>query len=333
MKFCFLVRKKGRKYFKFDERIRIQISIEGEGTMKKLRVSWEGVHDSTGYLFSFAKSLSAAVKHSPYSDLAEDVVAASGFAFRMWVAPDLCVSATSLWEFCKQQVWIEHAGLTCRYIERMWNQDEIAEERRLAAVEMIKQSIDNGIAAISWDIGVPEWGLIIGYDDQAQQFAVLTVLGKEETMDYAQLGQREVPILNVLTVTGRNDKPQEAVLADTLKLAKAHLNGEEWCPNPDGLAAYPALIKPFEGEYNPDQSWNLEYYLGTYAALKWYAWRFFAKYGLADLAGLYKTVHQCWQRAFDLKCSADLAEAVHRQEIAQLLETAEDCEREAVKLM
>ena len=80
MKFCFLVRKKGRKYFKFDERIRIQISIEGEGTMKKLRVSWEGVHDSTVYLFSFAKSLAAAVKHSPYSDLAEDVVAASGVA-------------------------------------------------------------------------------------------------------------------------------------------------------------------------------------------------------------------------------------------------------------
>lgn len=52
--------------------------------MKKLRVSWEGVHDSTGYLFSFAKSLSAAVKHSPYSDLAENVI--NGFKHKRFYA-------------------------------------------------------------------------------------------------------------------------------------------------------------------------------------------------------------------------------------------------------
>ena len=62
--------------------------------MKKLNVSWDGIDDKTCYLFSFAKSLSAATKNSPYSDLCEDIITTSGFSFRMWIdAASLCPSA------------------------------------------------------------------------------------------------------------------------------------------------------------------------------------------------------------------------------------------------
>ena len=88
--------------------------------MKKLDVTWEGVADSTGYLFSFAKSLAAAVRHSPWPEYAEDIVATSGFAFRMWVTADLCQSATSIWDFESQKPWVENGGLTCEYVGRYW---------------------------------------------------------------------------------------------------------------------------------------------------------------------------------------------------------------------
>jgi hypothetical protein len=301
--------------------------------MKKLSITWEDINDTTGYLFSFAKSLSAAVKNSPYSELSEDIIATSGFAFRMWVAADLCPSAMSIWDFNQQKSWVENGGLSCDCIIRMWGQDDIEEERRLAAIEMIKRSIDNGIAAICWDIHVPEWGLIIGYDDKSQKLATLSITGAEGEMDYVQLGKRELPILNVLTIKGKINKSQEAIVADSLKLAKSHLNGEEWCDNAKGLDAYPELEKHFEGDYNPDISWNMEYYIGTYSALKWYAWSFFEKYGLAQLAGLYKTVFECWQKAFEIKKSADMSVIDNRRVILQLLKTAENCERAAVKLM
>ena len=51
--------------------------------MKELNITWEGVHDDTGFLFSFAKSLSCAVKKSPWPEYADDIIATSGFAFRM----------------------------------------------------------------------------------------------------------------------------------------------------------------------------------------------------------------------------------------------------------
>jgi hypothetical protein len=301
--------------------------------MKKLSITWEGVNDTTGYLFSFAKSLAAVVKNSPYHELSEDIIATSGFAFRMWVAAELCPSATSIWAFDKQKVWVGNGGLSCEYIQRMWGQEDIEEERRLAAIEMIKRSIDNGIAVISWDIDVPEWGLVIGYDDNSQKLATLSITGAEGEMDYAQLGKREIPILNVLTITGKINKSQQTIISDSLKLAKSHLNGEEWCENAKGLEAYTELEKHFEGDFNADISRNMEYYLGTYAALKWYAWSFFEKYGLTELAKLYKTVFECWQKAFDIKKSADISVIDNRQAIFQLLKTAENCERAAVKLM
>jgi hypothetical protein len=302
--------------------------------MKKLDITWDGIHDTTGYLFSFAKSLSAAVKNSPYAELSEDIIATSGFAFRMWVHAELCPSAMSIWAFNKQKPWLESGGLICGYIERMWGQDDIEEARRLEAVELIKKSIDNGIAAISWDIGVPEWGLITGYDDETQMLGTLSVTGAAGEMTYNLLGKRELPILNVLTVTGKSDKKQEDIVKDTLGLAASHLNGEEWCDNAKGLAVYPVMISFFEID-NPEYRlcWNMEYYLGTYAALKWYAWKFFEKYNLNELCKLYQKVHDCWQEAFDIKKSSDLSVDGNAKKIAELLNIAYECEKQAVLLM
>lgn len=301
--------------------------------MKKLNITWNGVNDTTGYLFSFAKSLSAVLKNSPYEELSEDIIASSGFAFRMWVAADLCPSATSIWSFDCQKTWLENGGLICDYVGRYWDQDDIEEVKRLEAIENIKRSIDCGIAAISWDIGVPEWGLIIGYDDETQFFVALSVTGSEIELSYDSLGKREIPMLNVVTIKGRTNKNQEDIINDTLKLAVSHLRGEEWCENYKGFEAYPALIAHFEKEFNPSVSWNMEYCLGTYAALKWYGWKFFEKYKLSELSELYKKVFDCWWESFNIKKSCDLSNRKNSEKIAKLLNMAFEYERQVVQLL
>jgi len=308
--------------------------------LKKLNITWNGIYDSTGYLFSFAKALSCVIKNSPWPEYAEDIVATSGFAFRMWVAADLCPSATSIWEFDRQKPWVENGGLTCEYVGRYWGQDDIEEERRLRATELIKKSIDNGIPAISWDIGVPEWGLITGYDDEAKKFSALAINADNADptsdgmqMPYEQLGKREIPILSVLAVTGKTDKSLEDILKDTKKLAVSHLKGEEWCENAQGLEAYPALIRHFEADFKPDLSWNMEYYLGTYAPLKYYAWKYFEKMGEMELAAIYKTVHEAWQEAFVIKTTQDISPADIRAKIAALLKSAHQNEIRAAEIM
>ena len=302
--------------------------------MKKMKITWEGIYDSTGYLFSFAKALCCAVKNSPFAEAAEEIVASSGFAFRMWVSPDLCPSATSMWQFDRQKNWVERGGISCQYIERMWGQEDVEEERRQEAVQLIRQSIDSGIPVISWDIVVCEWGLITGYDDESETFAVLPITGQEGEMAYSQLGKREIPILSVLAVTGKAEQSQEEIVRETLDIAKNHLLGNEWCENACGLAAYPALVKHLESEEAEMAcSWNMEYFLGTYAPLKWYAWKFFERHGLQELASLYHSVYENWQKAFEMKKSLDLSDRQNRQAVAELLKQAEVWEKQAVDRM
>lgn len=300
---------------------------------KQLDITWEGIQDSTGYLFSFAKSLACAVKNSPWPEYAEDIVAASGFAFRMWVSPDLCPSATSIWDFESQKPWVENGGLTCDYVGRYWEQEDIEEERRLEAIKIIKASIDRGIPAVSWDIGVPEWGLITGYDDDRQVLYTLAITMERPEMPYNELGKRELPILSVLTVTGCTGKSKEDILQDTMKLAVSHLKGEEWCDNAKGLDAYPALIRIFKE--NPDiaASWNAEYFLGTYGALKEYACKYFEKYNMPELSRLYRDVYNSWMEAFVIKRNEDATQPEVRARIASLLESAYEKEVKTVEIM
>lgn len=302
--------------------------------MKKLQVTFEGTTDTTGYLFSLAKCLSASLRCSEYGEYADEIVASSGFAFRMWVdGAGLCPSATSIWDFKQQKPWVENGGLICDYVQRVWDEDAVEEERRLAAIDMIRRSIDQGVAPVAWDISGCEWGLIIGYDDENDTLHTLKIDGQEDSLPYEKLGKLEIPILSVLTVTGRTEKSKAQIVSDTRKLAAAHLRGEEWCENAKGLAAYDALIAFIDEKLSADTAWNLEYYLGTYGALKWYARRFFEMHGELKLAELYKTVHELWQSAFGLKCSQDVTAADTKTQIIALLKSAKDAETEALELM
>lgn len=304
--------------------------------MKKLNVSFQGITDTTGYLFSLVKCFAATVQHSTYKEYAKDSIAASGFAFRMWADPkQLCPSATSVWDFAKQKEWFENSGLLCNYIQRLWGEDDVAEERRLVAVEAMKASIDKNIAAVAWDVSGCEWGILTGYDDELQVFTTLKIDGREGTLPYEKLGLLEIPILSVLSVCGANQKETAQLLADTKKLAVTHLNGGEWCDsnNTAGLAVYDTIIDFVTNVLSSDTAWNLEYYLGTYAALKWYAWKFFEKYEETELSEIYKTVYESWQNAFEVKRTQDVTEAEGKEQITKFLFIARDAERKAVELM
>lgn len=301
--------------------------------MKKLQISFEKTVDATGYLFSFAKCLSAALACSAYADMAQDVIAASGFAFRMWAAQDLCPSAMSVWDFSMQPKWAEKGGLVCAYTQRLWGEENLEEERRLAAIAQIKTSIDAGVAAVVWDLGDCEWGLVTGYDEAGQLLFTLKTDGSEGSISWEKLGNLEIPILSVLTVAGRNDRTAKLLVEDAKQLAASHLRGEEWCENAAGLAAYEVLCAHLLEKWSEDLAWQLEYYLGTYGALKWYAWQFFKKYGEHECADIYEGVYRAWKAAFDLKRQGDVRDRALRERILELLKKAQAQEEKFLELV
>ncbi|MHB1153915.1 MAG: hypothetical protein ACYCWE_04130 [Eubacteriales bacterium] len=204
--------------------------------------------------------------------------------------------------------------------------------RKKQAIENIKKTIDNGIAAIAWDIDIPEWGLITGYDDEAEKLYYLAVNGKTGEMPYHDLGQRQIKILNVITIENKKYDWHVIYLRNMLETACSHLSGNEWSgENKNGLSFYPAFCGYLKEKYNPERKWNIEYYLGTYGALKWYSYKIFEKYGLEELAALYKDTYNCWIDSFNLRNDVDSADT--RDKIIHLLNKAYDNEIKAVELM
>ncbi|NLL95664.1 MAG: hypothetical protein GX227_00920 [Clostridiaceae bacterium] len=143
----------------------------------------------------------------------------------------------------------------------------------------------------------------------------------------------QIPILSVLTITGISHKPKEDILRDTMKLAVNHLKGGEWCENAKGLDAYPALIRIFDENPDISASWNAEYFLGTYGALKEYAYRYFGKVEKTELAKIYKDVFNAWMEAFRIKTNEDATFPETRARIVSLLRSAYENGEEAVRRM
>lgn len=220
--------------------------------------------------FSFTHMLASSLTYSGYAVGRESVTGASAFAFRIWVDTKAnCPSATSIFDFNLLKTGVEINGYDCTYISRLWHEEAQEVERREQAHRAIVDAIDGGIAPVVWDIGIPEWGVIIGYDDDAQAYDTVSIQNKRETLPYAQLGKREIPILSV-TVPGKPLDTSPAELArHTIRIAVDHARGREWEDRPNyenGLAAYPHwanLVRTVDQASFPSL-----YYVATYASLR-----------------------------------------------------------------
>lgn len=303
--------------------------------MKNLNLSWkDGIEDTTGLLLSFSKALGLAVTMGLSKQAAEDITATSGFAFRMWVDenklnPDSMVS----WRIDKQKIWIENGGLACNYVGRCKGQGEMEEEKRKEAEKIIIESIDKGIPVVAWKICGEEWGLITGYDDVNRNYDTLLVTGDTKRMSFDSLGNDLESFMSVLTVKGKIDKTDKEILMGTLKIAVEHLNGEEECDYVTGLNAYPALLKFFNESYDEGLNWNMEYHLGTFTALKYYAYRYFSKYEVEELKDLYQLIYEKWKAAFDHIRFKDISDEGYRSIAVGYLKEAYKAESKALGVM
>lgn len=298
------------------------IPIKEETHMKRIDLTLTAPpKETTGFLHTFASSLLGVLSVAPFATDPDDSVATTGFAFRIWIdAKEFCPSAMSIWNYGLMPKGVRNAGYACTYDSRLWGETAVELERRQQAHAHIKASIDRGIPAIAWDLGVAEWGLIVGYDDTRMQYAYIDVTG-EGMLDYDKLGQREIPILSVLTVTDKIPVDKTEQLESTLRIAASHARGGEPCDNASGLAAYDALLDLCQQDVQ-ENDWSWQYTLGTFCDLRYFAWQYLQKAAAADpslaaAAGRYHDVYAAWRQAYDAHASkltsAEKREAIHGQ--------------------
>ena len=99
------------------------------------------------------------------------------------------------------------------------------------------------------------------------------------------------------------------------------------------MEVYSFLIDFIKTKLSSEHSWNIEYYIGTYASLKLYALKYFKKYGMKQFEEIYNIIFNEWISAFKALKSSDLNSIIKKNEIANHLQNAFDEEKKALELM
>jgi hypothetical protein len=178
------------------------------------------------------------------------LMGSSAFAFRINVSEILCPSAMSVfnWSAGLPEA-VEQAGYVCNHILRLWDENDLEEKRRTEAHAAILAGIDQGTPAVVWDVHDAEWGLVIGYDDETQEYVTLTNEGQRSSLHYDRLGRNGIDILSVAIPGEPNQRPRQQAVRNSLTAAITHAEGEEWTERPayqNGLAGYELWATVFE---------------------------------------------------------------------------------------
>jgi len=115
-------------------------------------------------------------------------------------------------------------------------------------ISLLHDSLDRGIPALGWDLFIPEWGIIYGYDDDRRVLRCRDIQ-MDGDLPYEKLGRGEVTELYVLTVAESQPVDRLSMLEGALRLAVSHartpyaelVEGS----HRNGLAAFDAWIEAF----------------------------------------------------------------------------------------
>jgi hypothetical protein len=295
----------------------------------------------TCHLHSYTKAVLTALSAQEGTVDAAWVAGASGAAFRIWAHHELCPSATSVFEWATLPRGVENAGWSCDYHSRLWHEESVAEERRIAAHNAIVKALNEGRVPVCWDIGIPEWGVITGYDDELEEYSAISVFGEPTSLKYDELGRRELPIMSVTIIGVPNGIDRRVATINSLKTAVKHAEHGEWLERPayqDGPDAYETWAAALEKLAEGGEQGMLSYYAGTYLAARHYAKHYMrlaadildGAQELMDAGNAYADVEQQLAGVYRILAQDGQRSADELRECAKLLRAAKIAEETAI---
>lgn len=198
------------------------------------------------------ESIYSLMQYTNKKDLSRtDIMGLTAHAFRIIIdREEVEVGSYSFFDWqMRHAEALRNLGFTVRTTGRQNHVSPTPDELE-TALAMIQESLDAGIPALSWDLFIPEWGVIYGYDDETRMLQCRDVR-RDGEMPYEKLGRGEVTELYLLTITDSKPVDRRTMLRGALKLALEHahvqqFSAEESAGHANGLAAFDAWIHALE---------------------------------------------------------------------------------------
>ncbi|WP_017691657.1 sigma-70 family RNA polymerase sigma factor [Paenibacillus sp. PAMC 26794] len=230
------------------------------------------------------------------------IMGMSGLSFRLTTLPqDIHIAGPTAYNFKEVLTrGLQHMGYRSHAVEALASEaglnanlvdpsmlEEKAKGKRLLnprlvqALSLIRYSIHRGIPAVVWDLNIPEFGLIYGYDDAARTLHG-TDFTKSGTIPYDHVGRGVNQEVFVLAAES-DGMIREMNLRAALTAVLAHYRGEDPYTLPNtvsGVAAYAVWrealeyrrVEPNGHAYNIAVLWDARRYASEFfkeLSLKW----------------------------------------------------------------
>ncbi|MCY9514276.1 RNA polymerase sigma factor [Paenibacillus apiarius] len=256
------------------EKIRVSVdhyvmNRKDMGCMKTKLLPDSGMLAETFTWTSAASALYGLLSYTDKKESLSRIMGLSGYAFRINICPgDVNIAGPTIYDFRKilshglrnlgfQARIVDVASLklgpNTNLVDASMLTPEAKTKRKLhealpEALNLIHDSIDRGLPVLSWDLFVPEFGLIYGYDHGSRKFMAVEC-GNEEHIPYDHLGRGILEDLFVLALDEPYAIDARGQLKGALQLILHHYHGREERihNNVHGLAAYDAWVEAFRG--------------------------------------------------------------------------------------
>jgi hypothetical protein len=143
----------------------------------------------------------------------------SGNAFALNIHQELCPSGPTAWK--KERVYelAENLGCKIRTLRAFKGQKDFP-ERQKAAWEEVKKAIDEGLPCYGWELDIPEYYVINGYDGEDYLYSGCTQ--EQGSKPWKELGDSGIGMLEIHIVSPAESADDEQAVRQGLEFAIEH---------------------------------------------------------------------------------------------------------------
>lgn len=149
----------------------------------------------------------------------------TGHAFVINITPDACPSGPTAWKSGMLLHLAANVGLRVDGIQGFKHQPDFA-AKQAAAWAYARACIDNGIPCYGWDLSIPEYGVIRGYDGVGYYHSTGPAVG--ETLGpkpWQELGDTQIGVIELFSVQTCDALPASHVVREAALRALEHAEG------------------------------------------------------------------------------------------------------------
>ncbi len=226
------------------------------------------------------------------------------------------------------------------------------EDAPKAAWDFVKKKLDANIPVYGWELEIPEFYCIHGYDETGYYYNGCLAPGGKGPAPWQELGQTEIGVLDVTAIHPGEHAPPEKVVKDAFQKALWFAENPEGFVYPkyaSGLKAYDLWMKFLDGslEYHEGHAHGIGYNAEVWHECRKYAVDFL--YEAKDKVGQhlelfdqaiehYSTVRdnmECFAKLYPFvtRQQEQLNDPEHRAEGVKYLEAARDAEEKGLAVL